>query len=901
MSIRIGASRIGPRVGAVHARRGRLPLTRLAGILVAAMFCCALSGAVQAQTKAEHDQQKMAAKQASGQSDMLVEAKEMVYDKDKDTVSAVGDAKVYYQGRVLEADKVTYYRQKKQVLAEGNAKFTDEQGNVFYGTTLELTDDFKNAFINSLLVVSKETPAASGNPAYRTRFAGPRAERVEGETTTIENGTYTACEPCKDDPTKPPLWQVRAKRIIDNHIEHKVYYEDAWLEFYGWPVFYMPYFSAPDPSVRRATGFLAPHFFGGSNVGYGIGVPFFWALAPDYDVTITPNFLSQQGVLGDLEWRQRLSNGTYSIRVSGIDQTDPNAFAAPPYGANNKKFRGSIESSGKFFINENWKYGWDVAGATDKFFFHDYKIRSPNITYYDFASLREANSTVYLTGKGERSWFDLRGFYFESLSGYDFQKQIPVAAPVLDYDRRFNGPSFLGGEFTLNANMENINRQAGDFVDTKFRGNPLSPNYLNTFLINGANAPGSGYGNVYDACAIYSKSTCLVRGIPGDYARASVDLSWRRRMIDDYGEVWTPFAYLKGQASFTSLETSGFNNAQIANFMSPNQDFGVRAMPAIGLEYRFPFVAASDWGTSVIEPVAEIVARPNESRIGHLPNEDAQSLVFDDTTLFQWDKFSGYDRMEGGTRASAGLQYTFTTKSGAFINMLAGDSYQLAGYNSFSKGDLANVGLDSGLSTKRSDFVGRVQVQPFGWFTTTVRGRFDEKDLAANRLEVTSSLVPFQAFDWFKDNKELRSLTFTGSYAHIAAQPDLGLFYRRDALNLGASMNVWGDWTVSSGVTFDLSNHLIPTQVSSDPTVPLHYSHALFQPASTSLLLQYRNDCCTFKGQFVTGYGTSSYGYRVHDETVMFTLELRTLGAFSYSSDVTSIYNSVDGLNANGR
>jgi len=59
---------------------------------------------------------------------MLVEAKEMVYDKDKNTVSAVGNAKVYYQGRVLEADKVTYYRDKKQVLAEGNAKLTDEQG-----------------------------------------------------------------------------------------------------------------------------------------------------------------------------------------------------------------------------------------------------------------------------------------------------------------------------------------------------------------------------------------------------------------------------------------------------------------------------------------------------------------------------------------------------------------------------------------------------------------------------------------------------------------------------------------------------------------------------------------------------------------------------------------------------
>jgi len=896
MSIRIGASRIGPRVKGACARRGRLPSLRLAGFLAAAVFACALSTSVPAQTatRSEHDAQKAAVKQANGGSDMLVEAKEMVYDKDNNTVSAVGNAKVYYQGKVLEADKVTYYRATKRVLAEGNAKLTDEQGNVYYATTFELTDDFKNGFINSLLLETKD----------KTRFAGPRVERAEGETTTFENGTYTACEPCKDDPTKPPLWQVRAKRIIDNHVEHKIYYEDAWLEFYGWPIAYSPYFSAPDPSVRRASGFLAPHLYGGSNVGYGIGIPYFWALAPNYDVTLTPNFLTEQGFLGDIEWRHRLETGAYSVRLTGINQADPNAFTPAPYGAGGRTFRGSIESKGQFYFNENWKYGWDVAGATDKYFFHDYKIRSPNITYFDFSNFREAISTVYLTGKADRGWFDLRGFYFESLNGLDFQKQIPVAAPVLDYDRRFNGPSFLGGEITVNANAEHIDRQAGDFVDTAFRAFPVSPtmpgvvstNYLNTFLINTINNPGSPYGNVYDACAIYSKPFCIVRGIPGDYSRASLDLSWRRRIIDDYGEVWTPFAYFKGQGSYTDLSTSGFNNIQINNFLSPDQSFGVRAMPAVGLEYRFPFVGVSEWGTSVIEPIAEVIARPNESRIGHLPNEDAQSLVFDDTTLFQWDKFSGYDRTEGGTRANVGLQYTFTTKSGAFANFLFGESYALAGANSFAVGDLANTGLESGLSTRRSDFVGRIQVQPVPWFTTTVRGRFDEATFAANRLEIQNSFSPLQAFDAFADNRVARSLSFFASYGRIQAQPLLGQPFRREALNLGTSISPFQDWTFNYSISFDLSNHLVPTLVTLNGFSTDHFSHALWEPAQNAMTLQYKNDCCTFKAQYLQGYTTSALGSRVKDETVLFTLELRTLGAISYSSDVTNLYNSADGI-----
>ncbi|MFX8339349.1 LPS assembly protein LptD, partial [Acinetobacter baumannii] len=80
-------------------------------------------------------------------------------------------------------------------------------------------------------------------------------------------------------------------------------------------------------------------------------------------------------------------------------------------------------------------------------------------------------------------------------------------------------------------------------------------------------------------------------------------------------------------------------------------------MPAVGLMYRYPWLITSTFGNHVIEPIMQIVARPNETFIGRLPNEDAQSLVFDDTTLFQADKFSGFDRAEGGSRLNAGLQY----------------------------------------------------------------------------------------------------------------------------------------------------------------------------------------------------------------------------------------------------
>ena len=113
---------------------------------------------------------------------------------------------------------------------------------------MDLSDDFRDGFVDSLRL----------DTADKTRMAAARADRTSGTFTVIHSGVYTACEPCKDDPKKPPLWQVKAARMIHDSSEKMIYFEDARLEFFGKPVAYMPYFSAPDPTVKRKSGFLMP-------------------------------------------------------------------------------------------------------------------------------------------------------------------------------------------------------------------------------------------------------------------------------------------------------------------------------------------------------------------------------------------------------------------------------------------------------------------------------------------------------------------------------------------------------------------------------------------------------------------------------------------------------------------
>jgi LPS-assembly protein len=219
-------------------------------------------------------------------------------------------------------------------------------------------------------------------------------------------------------------------------------------------------------------------------------------------------------------------------------------------------------------------------------------------------------------------------------------------------------------------------------------------------------------------------------------------------------------------------------------------------MPTVGLEYRYPFINVQPWGSTTIEPIAQIIIRPNETYAGKLPNEDAQSMVFDASNLFSVDKFSGYDRVEGGGRANVGVQATTQFDRGGSVNVLFGQSYQLFGMNSFAVADATNTGLDSGLQNARSDYVARINYSPNRTYTFSVRSRMDEGTLNINRFEAEGRA----AFDRW---------SVSLMYGNYAAQPQLGYLTRREGILGGASLKVASNWVVSGSARWDLEANKI--------------------------------------------------------------------------------------------
>ena len=755
---------------------------------------------------------------------MLLQATEIHYDYSNKQVSAVGNVQIYHAGSRLEADKVVYDETTKRMHAEGGVRLTEADGKVTHAEVMNLSDDFRDGFVDSLRLDSPD----------QTRMAAARADRSGGNFTVMHSGVYTACEPCKDDPRKPPLWQIKAVRMIHDQGEKMIYFENANLEFFGKPIAYFPYFSAPDPTVKRKSGFLMPRFAYGTKFGASFEVPYYWALAPDYDVTVTPRIMTQQGVLMSGEYRQRLINGAFSIRASGIYQLDKDVYlrddGGPPTPGY-RDFRGTVESAGQFALTDKWVWGWDGILPTDATFYQDYGLHT-----YQRASdpLRtgviEGVSQLYIAGRGDRSYFDARAIYYYGFSEADVQRQIPVIHPVVDYNYTFGRPVF-GGELGYRVNLTSLSRDTASFDAI-----------TSSALLSGGCGPASADP------AVKIPANCLLRGIPGSYSRLSVDTKWKRTFIDPFGQSYTPFAILRADAAMMSIQSQ----PGVANYLTPGDSNAFRAMPTVGMEYRYPLINVQAWGTQTIEPIAQVIVRPDEPNIGKLPNEDSQSLIFDDSNLFKIDKFAGWDRIEGGGRANVGVQYTAQFNRGGFVNAMFGQSYQLFGTNSFATGDATNTGLGSGLDTDRSDYVARVSYQPDQVFTLSTRYRFDRDTFDIRRFEVEG-----------RANFDRWSLSML--YGQYDAQPQLGFLTRREGVLTTAWLQLATHWSAIGAIRYDVDAAKVD---------------------QTRIGLGYIDDCIILAMNYIAAFSYS--GNATQDHRLVLQLSLRTLGGTAFSQTVSS-------------
>ena len=720
---------------------------------------------------------------------LYLQGDELVYDTKGNRVIARGNVEIYYNKNVLTADEVIYDQSANTLTASGNVELKEANGNVIRADRYTLTDDFRDGFVQSLSVVTRDD----------SRITAERGERREGNVTEFSEATFTAC---KSDGNVPPLWCIGAKRIIHDQAAATISYQDAEFKLYGMTVAYVPYFEHADPSVKRKSGFLAPTYGNSDDLGIFVELPYYYALSPNYDFTFRPRYMSEQGVLWQGDWRQKLANGEYYINLAGIDQdfTDLPNFASDPDAARRLDgWRGSVETRGRFSLSSWWSYGWDVTVESDDSFRRFYKL--------DSVLLTDRVNDLWLVGLGDRSYFSAKAYQFGGLLVNDTDESESLVHPVIDHNYVFKDP-VVGGELTWRSNALSLSRSDVN------NGNGL---------------------------------------ISQDMNRVITEVKWRRRFTDAIGITYTPFGELRGDIYQIDYEdpsdplTAGLD------------DTFVRGLATGGATVAYPWVANTGSSSHVIEPIGQLVAHNASVRQDDLPDEDAKSLIFDDTNLFETSKFSGYDRLETGVRANVGVQYTFQGPVG-YARVLAGQSFHLSGDNAYNENS-TEFNTRSGLETDESDYVLGVYLAPTDVFRVIAQSRFDEDDMTLRREDLTAS---------FNYGPLMASATYT--YGHVFDSLTQTFDEQEDILGFVA-LRLTDRWTLSGSTRYDLDESKVLTD---------------------SIRLAYLDECFMLSATYSETYINDPARFIEPDRTVMLRFELKNLGGFNYQTNVVDFMGGED-------
>jgi len=354
-------------------------------------------------------------------------ADDVQYDRETGIVSLTGNVEAFQNDHVLRADKITFDRNRDIAAASGHVYIVEPDGQVLFSDYAELTQGMREGVFTKVQALLAENGKLVANGARRT----------EGRINELSRAIYTTCNLCKADPTRAPLWQLRARDIVQDQENKRIEYRDAVMDIYGIPVAWFPYFWHVDPSVKRASGFLIPAAGSTSGLGGFLQVPYYWAIDDYSDATIVPTFNTKNYFNIDSQYRRHFNDGTLNVDLGlGYDQGKPQA---------------SLFAKGSFAYDDTWRYGFDINRATSSVYLRDYRFSN----HGDVLA-----SSVYLEGFGTGAYTRLDALAYQGLVASIAQARLPYVLPRYKYN--FVGePDALGGRLNFTTEDFNVIRSLG--------------------------------------------------------------------------------------------------------------------------------------------------------------------------------------------------------------------------------------------------------------------------------------------------------------------------------------------------------------------------------------------------------------------------------------------------------
>ncbi len=399
--------------------------TRILIIAGLAMLAAALTGAEQ--PGAQPRPQSGPSAPIRQDQPAFYQADQAEYDRERGVATLRGHVELWQDPRMLLADMVTYDRNTGVAIAKGHVVLLEPDGQTVFADEAELSEGMKQGVMAGMRALLAENG----------RLAANGARRIDGRINELTRVVYSTCDLCKDDPTKAPLWQIRAAEAVQDTDNKMIEYRDVVIDMFGFPVMWLPYLTHPDPSQKRASGLLTPNFGLSRHLGAFFGQPYYWVIDAQSDATITPMVATRNGPAVEVDYRRRFNDGMVSINASVAQ------FSGDP-GAH-------VFAKGQFAIDEVWRWGFDLQRTTSLNYMRDFRIAGTQTVL---------TSQAYLEGFGQGAWTRIDTRAYQALSTAVRSEKLPYVLPRYEYSF-VSQPGWLGGRVSVDAGAFNIFRYSG--------------------------------------------------------------------------------------------------------------------------------------------------------------------------------------------------------------------------------------------------------------------------------------------------------------------------------------------------------------------------------------------------------------------------------------------------------
>jgi LPS-assembly protein len=435
---------------------------------------------------------------AKNQEGKQIASDKIIYNKTTQQLNTFGNSKFSDgKGATLFAESFEYNLEKKIISAEKKVKFIDKEKNTYYFSKLNADDKFDEIIGYDLNADLNKQNLKSGdkfNEFIEPRFSGKSAS-IKNNITIVKDARFTTCK--KTNETDGcAYWNLNAGELIHDKGKKKITYKNASLDLNSVPVLYLPYFSHPDPTVKRESGFLPPTLANlGNDIGSSIKIPYFYPLSQSADFTVSPVYYYKQHPLLLGEYREKFNNGDLSLEAGftqgykEITTTKTDGSRHHLYGNLNLVFNDKILD--QTILNAK------VQHINNPTYLRVNKINSindgfkKNLIKEDDTKL---TNEIYLNSFGQTENFNIKAATFRDISVTKNSDQFSYLLPELSYSKYslFDNNNLSFNSIFKSQNSNTNQNKSGfinnlDYSTQEFYNNNLGIGYKFLTKINNIN------------------------------------------------------------------------------------------------------------------------------------------------------------------------------------------------------------------------------------------------------------------------------------------------------------------------------------------------------------------------------------------------------------------------------